>query len=852
MMFTILAASVLLTGGSVQTTNAGRFAVLTEMMKKSQAPVVRKNTTNAKRVRERTVTAQLTSNKKATDIVVKAPSTATVVKNLQRDVRNYVATVRINAVVLDDPKKSADGVNLGIRTSPKVALISPTSPLALATCQSASETVENNQIVLQNVKLPSALMIEDPDGEWQIVGGDQTIPITIPEDYLKGAKSGKALGAKKLTKSTEVKNGKRVTVTTSTWTESIVIDIDVPVRLQRMVADFRIPKPKNGAEFDEKQLVAYLGEEKTPLIDKGDTFAFRLRREYFESDEGETAKPTSAAEKLELVLQADNGHAGFGAVCPLPAVDFYSPNMLPEPKLILESIPEVEVLGREVNEDFRFSPLMWREDDRPVRVITGNQAMEMLGVDLSKVKSIGKLSEMNAKSSQTAYSFDPGPGNQKGRYGRWIWLNDKGLILRCRFDSDGKAPEDPNAPRSSGSPKMLPNKKVSGVLEAIRVTKPDACVVGGVLRVGATREEIIRAFGEPDVSPYDLSLIGLGKNDNRSVSVCGDKDLEVWDETYLYDGIRIKWAVGAVKWFEIARPIQLLYNGTRAFDPPSARRLYIEDPNANSNISSARAVLNELASKASGMTLTSSASAADFTLSSRFSTRQSTSDAQHTYSIKEKYYEKGKEKSRYVERKENFLCPEISAHLDVSISLSGMGTSKYVSWERGTTSGGHVKGERCDPSGDALISGLFASARGDGAASLLRQFSSACADASNIMGAVVAINYENGKLLVNLGRNQGIRSKSESEGTELDLFLLNDVDPKTGASSTALGAHQIMGRKGFVEWLEVQHVGADWCIAVAKRKGSFGKTENAWGVIPRMVDPGNGLLRVRIAQKEIR
>ena len=140
-----------------------------------------------------------------------------------------------------------------------------------------------------------------------------------------------------------------------------------------------------------------------------------------------------------------------------------------------------------------------------------------------------------------------------------------------------------------------------------------------------------------------------------------------------------------------------------------------------------------------------------------------------------------------------------------------------------------------------------------------RALTQASTGATDMMGSVLAVNYDTGEMLISLGTGQGIRAKTESEGTELEALLLEDVDPATGAGTSrqTIEDERIVGRsldgKGFEEWIEVQRVlGPNLCIGIPKHKVKKflnSSTETAWSAVARLAAPNSGLLRVKIAPK---
>jgi hypothetical protein len=130
-----------------------------------------------------------------------------------------------------------------------------------------------------------------------------------------------------------------------------------------------------------------------------------------------------------------------------------------------------------------------------------------------------------------------------------------------------------------------------------------------------------------------------------------------------------------------------------------------------------------------------------------------------------------------------------------------------------------------------------------------REVTNALTDVADMVGTVVAVNYDTCEILINLGEENGIRSKADGEGTEFAMYLLDEVDPKTGHFAGRMDDQCVIGPE-FREWLEVQRVGRNWCVAQPKQRERLtGRTITSVGMIHRVFEPGSGLVRVRVTSK---
>lgn len=705
-------------------------------------------------------------------------------------------------------------------------------------------TSPKGMIVVKDVAVPSTISVSLPKearDQWSIdseKGEGEDIAIV-------GEGSGPIIRSDqkwKLISSTK-KGNKIYRTYKKSETRRLNITADEPVVVRREVADFVMPRMIDIASLRGQTPSFYIGDQEIKPEDGGPNWRFRIKRDLL-SDEN-----------AKLAINYQTNHGEFFGEMNVAKPDFYQDNQLPAPVVSLESFPEnsVVVANKPVDETYRISPMQVLTSSGADE-ITGQDALQALGV--SKIASVSDPGEA-VKKQLTEYRFVPGPGKEDGRYGEWIVLNDRGIVLRCRWD-----PDEGNAGKTGKGRKFLPGRKSDGLLEAIRVTKPEGGSVAGVLRVGATKQEVFDAFGSPDRSDIDpYQILDMQSSNDRGRSMFGDKDLEGWDDSYLYGGIRIKWEAGQVKWFEIARPVQLLYNGTKAFNPPEGKAIYVADvrgPDTYSN--RIRVDLMSFVSKASGVQLASSEADADMILAASYNLDVQEGMTYHQHKVKVpkrdrkgkiEYDKKGNMKTEDQWVNESFQCPSVTATASLNATLTDRATSgiERISLPASSSSdsGPHTEGQVCvRPSARSAIEGAL-SGKNTSEKSWQRSFVNAVARGVNTSGTVIAVNYKTGQMLINLGENNGIHEKGD-EGTEMWLFLLTDVDVKTGVPKGDLNDTKLIGGKG-KSWLEVQKVGPTWCVVQPKTKDGMGHTTTDWGVIPRIVDPGSGLVRVQVVPK---
>lgn len=694
------------------------------------------------------------------------------------------------------------------------------------------QEVKDGVVTLPRVPLPATVAVTLPgdqeSAEWRIEGDMYSRPLEIPDK----AKGKELPGSKKSDPIIYTKlKGQKVGIKVVHITEELAIVLPEPVTLRREVADFIMPKPRFIAVARDAKSTLTIGSKQEgqqglQKEDDGQAWHFRIRRNELSKDD-------------TLVLQSDTPNGSFGGSIDLGQPNYYEVNTLKAPDLVLEAVPSrgIYFAGKPVDEAFPLSPIQWQG-----KLLTGNEALAMLGV-----------SERDPKKNKNIVVVDPTAGkNHRGRYGRWFRLLDKGLELRCRYDPDSQLPSPP-----------LPASKDNGLVEAIRIISHEGGQIGDALYVGAARDDIANAFGPPDPPLAHLEEIGLDTPAKVSLAAFGDKSIAAWTDTYLYGGIRIGYVGDRVSWFEIARPVSMLYDGARAFVPDEARKVFLgEVKGDSSNATSAfrRALAASLRSL-SGMTQIQQREQADYALTGFVSTSKRSEQAYHKYTVEVVYYDnKGKKQKKYEDREEGFKCDEAYASVNMSIELTDLKTDKRVTVPvdalSGAENGPHKQGEHCRADPDSLLDSLLSAGRMQ--SQFLRPLNRIASSESNILGTVLAVNYDSGQILINLGSKQGIHDKSTagSEVTELSLLLADSVDLKTGEAVNLDKAKLLAGYdwrtgKRMVEWLEVQKVGEDWCVAKLKRKSQpFNNTVDAFGQIPRLLDAGSGLVRVRIAAKK--
>lgn len=830
---------LLLNPPAIQVPNAVRNFIMvygrpSEGIKQRQSEVIRASYRSAVSLREQRKARITVANKSEQTAVSTAPAAITVqLDNGNEEIHTYLADV-------DLPVLNEDGkpVNAPVPIEYVIKNFGGPKPDFVGGATTPrTKPLSSGRLVLSNVELPALVEVRlSPETEadgWALDGDVQYVAVLLPDKphgEVLSTHSGKRLVTKQLANGDRAK----VDIESTTIVEKLKVQTRGPLRLRREVADFIVPKPAILHNDPWAELAIFISGgdgEKSILSQSEDASSWKLKVRRDAIREGSSW----------FVVQASTRNGQFGGEVSLGKVDYYGDNRLASPVMTLESIPygSVTLLGRAITADCPISPIMWLQGDSgtqhgaPPKVITGADACSVLHL-APDPKNI----------------TEPAPKDkEKARFGRWLNFPEQGIGLRCRYELDSKL-------RPTGDKAVLPNKNSHGLLEAVRVFSPEAGSIGP-LHVGASRSEIEAAYGSFDTK-FDLSVIGLTPA-NQAALIYGQASVEAPDDTLLRDGIRIKWDGDRVKWFEISRPIQLLYNGTRAFQPSLPKTIFVEDLRTDS-LDAAATVSGQLrdwAEMASGFVAAKSAEEANLLIMGELTTDEYR--WQVTHSFEEYVQEEDKDgniQSKWVTHDESFMCPALTVRANVDITIRSNDANSelsHFSWEGSNSSANnHQAGKRCDyPIGISLLRELLRF-KGKTAESLRRQITNACAEESGVTGAVVAINYETGQMLINLGRDHGIRKKTEQEGTEFNVYMLFEVDPETGASvNPNIDSQRLMG-KSFDEWVEVEEVGDDWCVAVPKKKErSLGglSTRTAFGQIPRLIDPGSGLLRVQVKPK---
>jgi len=689
----------------------------------------------------------------------------------------------------------------------------------IAEASSVSCSIGPSDLLVHDVALPSEITVSlaGQDGEWSVDADGTALPVTIPagaptHPYRKGEMRS-FVGYEK-------KGKVRTKVFRCLHTEHVLV-ASAPVQVRREVADFDLQLPIE-LPAGPGHLHVYAGEtdasgsaQEIPLATKWPAMVeFRCNRATL----GETA--------ADLPVEYDTPSGRFAGVVAVAHPDFYQTNQCALQTLSLEAVTSVELAGRPVGPDYPLSPLQWQGDaNGQPTVRTGRDAVALLQLgpkDYTKVQ--------------------PGPSNEK-RYGLWLNADRFGLEFHCWVEDDrGEEEADNN---------LLPGSESLGLLGAIRVISPDGGSVGGVLRVGALKTDVMAALGGPDKAAYDLSVIGLGEPAERSRLIYGDPKFEAWDDSFLYGGIRVKWDGDRVKWFEIARPIQLLENGTRAFEPPVQKTVSLGRVSVTPSqytdrfVSDLKRVLTGTSLK-----LVDPGQDPDVVVDVDAQAISSRTQVQHYYAVKRKSYPEG------------FLCDAGTAR--AVFRVESRSSERTIDSDPTNPPANavaltpiHIEHQRCVVNDLQLTQLLEASLLQRQSSALIgrhpdllsREIVDQCNELSDMAGTVIAINYHTGEMLVNLGTNQGVRLGQEV--SEMDLYLLSEVNARTGAGTDAtnIKRERLMG-EGFKEWLEVEKAGPDWCVVVPTEQKHDGRgTGPAYGAMIRLVDPASGLLRVRLIAK---
>ena len=613
------------------------------------------------------------------------------------------------------------------------------------------------------------------------------------------------------------------------WTiEGGEFDVDTThpenVPVLREYATFELAKAPAGdtpKSLESAEPRVFVGDSPVSLEDAPDhkSWSFRVKRE----DIGEKEKP------CDFVVQYEQGDFGYGGRIHSTAHDFYSVNPLTNEGVKLESVKEAKVTlaGQPISEGgSHLSPIYWykKDSEDAPKLVTGNSALEGLGAKITP-------------------AYWPKIKNDKYRYGGWLQLKDKGLALRVRSDNGFD---------------VLPAEKENGIVEAIRVLRPEGGDIGETVRVGATKSDVLATLGRPDVplSSAQLQALGLaGSPKEVNLALFGDATYEAWDDSFLYGGIRIKWDAGdRVKWFEIARPIQLLYQGTRAFNPIEPDSLFCKVITASGDEDGGleREVKSGFERAAGTKTVNSEADASVVVTAhiSEVQTAKGELVAQTSFTDK-----KGK----------TYITPahyDWTGFLTVRFTVTEKGVQTHtLAWS--VSSGYSQKVDVSDSTAVEQVRMACLSPQNRGQIRDLEEMNGksntryvslgqaaqrAATFGSHISATVLAVNHQTGAMLLNIGSKQGVRPGGEMN---LELKLLHRVNPSDGAALNGAQGISLDGSKNKEShWIEVlEGVGEDWCVArpMTLKKTLLGnKSGEDFAIMPALVDPGSGLARAYI------
>jgi hypothetical protein len=567
-----------------------------EAVIKSQAPIVAAKIRGATAARVVRIAKTRESNRNVESRVADAPHGVSSkskadpkLPEVTDYIRQFVGSVRLQVV----NEHGTPVPNLSVRGGP---------------ARQSAMTDKEGWVEFNNVRLPAAISMELGPGseEYELDGELEkgvVCSVLIPSEIETVLKedSGPAGIARvkdehpeyairqlkstydsRVRKGVEARDGARVRVIEETWTHLIAVISAQRATVRRTVADFALPKDVGIQRLRSVKPFVYLGERRLSVADSGDSWRFRADRDML----GE--------EEATIVVQYDADGVGYGGEVRLRELDkaYYAPvTPLSRPSVGLESIGEGAILlaGKPVSESLTLSPLYWLTG-----LDSGSSGINLnLGRDLQKLLNLPQLPKPDI----------PNPSRDKYRYGMWYTVPDLGLAIRTRCDN----PEFKD--------QVLPSERDGGLIEAIRVIGGDGKKnsVAGVLRIGAERHAVLEAFGSPDTMSPDALKELFGSRDKARAVLGDSRKYEYWDETFMYGGIRVKWNAGKVKWYEIARPIPLLYNGTKAFVPPDPVSVSV-DVRATKGTEDSLAqpvigVLRRAFEKASGVTKSESSSA---------------------------------------------------------------------------------------------------------------------------------------------------------------------------------------------------------------------------------------------------
>ncbi|MCW3097713.1 MAG: hypothetical protein JWL77_3331 [Chthonomonadaceae bacterium] len=612
------------------------------------------------------------------------------------------------------------------------------------------------------------------------------------------------------------------------------VDQVQPIVLQRTVADFALKAPE-GVEWK-------LGNR----VIGADAFKEGIYQFQASAIEAASGLTVTGTKLLTGGVQE--------AILRLPdSPDLYMTNSLEAPALRLTRLEKVEIADDPSAELSAFGKFFSSLDE-----------IDFAGLpDLKKDHKAGRI-------------LTPFVGHDKGRFGHWYCYDQKGIYLRIREISE---------------------KPAKFTVENVRLVKADAGSLGGIA-VGAPRDQVHRALGDPD--PGVSSTLDQWAGKFKDLQKREPSLLEKPDESYLENGIRLKYDGDVVKWIELARPTTLLLRGTTAFGHSDSRRLYIGGTDVR-----AKEYLRDVISRTGVARVVDLAENADYVLTPAMSVTSDIVREPHVKAVQKPDLDKNGNQKTDKKGNLQFVTDYVTTHTDEYLAVTTQCDIKVrnrnaegveqtipgfsgstVRYSDGPNTPGHTEdspalavNQAAVPELEQQLSGFDRKGGRQGAVY------KGVFDLCNVQGRVTTIDYETNQLSVNLGARDGIQKGDDV--TEMDVFVRTGVlraysfvDPDTGKvlvptaassgddpaqwayveaqvapgerplnlSGLAAGRLQQLGEK-VSDWAEVKDVFDDHCIVGLKHKDGSNSTKDDWHAVQRVADPSTGLVIARVRVK---
>ncbi len=504
--------------------------------------------------------------------------------------------------------------------------------------------------------------------------------------------------------------------------------------------------------------------------------------------------------------------------------------------------------------------------------------------DWKSVKPDGLPDLNDRKNKKLGKIVIPHIKDDRGRFGEWYLYKDAGIWLHLR------------------EIKPMINKNPAQIaVEDVRLETPEAGQVGGI-KVGMTREEVHNLLGEPDSAAG--TTFDIFASDFKDTNKAEPQLLEAADESYMDNGICLKYTDNRVSWIEIRRTTPLLLQGTTAFVQPERKKIFIDDQTRNGDYDG-KQYLKKLIEYAGVCTETKIKDEADYVLKPRFTLSHTIVQVPHTELVKQvaydsngnpRYDKNGKviteevSKTRHMdddlEVKTDLVCevdaPDEQGNFQPLTTISGYSIASSMNlFPQHTVNDAPIHIQESDV--PRLISMMNLDGNMSSRSMLVKEFIDLC----DMCGRVTSVDYKNNALSVNLGKEQGIRAKDGGQPTEMDIYVrTGDERDYTYVNKTTkklyvvnqnsvgddpaawnfVRADVIKGEVGDADsiikydqlepigekiagWAEVQEVSDNSCIVALKKKDDMGRTKNDFKALQRIPDASLGLTIARVRIK---